>query len=436
MKTLILDGSHENDAMSGRVISALQLNLESRGWDSEVIVLREKKIGNCAGDFFCWTRNPGVCNADDDNRKISERIMQNDLVVYLSPITFGGVSSSLKRMVDHQIQNILPFFTTIEGEVHHQKRYSSYPRVLTVGWINSPDSNTEAIFRNLSYRTALNMYAETNVCGVLYETQLDEELINSTNDWMTQIERGIRMPKPALPMMNISTTKSTPVRRALLLVGSPRTRKSTSTALGDYLFEQMNEYGVETQTIQIYTSINSRERMQKLYDALDTADLVVLAFPLYVDSLPAPVISALEKIATHRKEHPTQSRFAAISNCGFPEAHHTSTALAICFEFARSTSFEWMGSLALGGGQGLVGGIPLKDLDGRAIPIKNSLNMAAAALAAGEAIPEEARDLLAKPFIPNWLYRFFGGWGWKQQAKQYGTQKLLRHRPYEKQVKA
>ena len=215
-----------------------------------------------------------------------------------------------------------------------------------------------------------------------------------------------------------------------LLVGSPRTKKSTSAALGGYLFEQLNARGVETETIQIYTSLNSQERMKAMYEAIDNADLVVLASPLYVDSLPAPVTSMLEKIAAHRKVNQSHTLFAAISNCGFPEAKHNDTALAICSQFASQNGFNWAGSLALGGGEGLVHGVPLKEMDGRAIPLKKALEIAAEALAAGQPIPQTARDLFTNPNIPNWMYKLLGGLGWKQQAKQHGMEKKLKRQPY------
>jgi len=157
----------------------------------------------------------------------------------------------------------------------------------------------------------------------------------------------------------------------------------------------------------------------------------LLAFPLYVDSLPAPVIATLEKIAEHRKDKGSPISFASIANCGFPEAHHNNTALAICSEFARQNNFTWMGSLALGGGEGLVHGVPLNEMDGRAIPLKKALDLSAEALANGEVIPQLARDILAKPVIPNWMYKLFGGIGWKQNAKQYGMEKELRRKPYQ-----
>lgn len=426
MKTLILDGSHANDPQAGKIASALYKHLPN----AETIVLREQKIGNCAGDFFCWVRSPGICNTDDDNRIIAAKIVQSDMVICLTPITFGGYSSQLKRMVDHQIQNISPFFTSIVGEIHHQKRYSQYPNVLTIGWMNESNPQAEAIFHHLVHRNAINMYAKTSVCGLVIGSQLEADLTSQIGIWLEEIANGSNSPVPDLPATEISFTDTIPVRRAVLLVGSPRTKKSTSAALGGYLFEQLNARGVKTETIQIYTSLNSQKRMKAMYEAIDNADLVVLAFPLYVDSLPTPVTAALEKIAAHRAINQTRARFAAISNCGFPEAKHNATALAICEEFASEAGFAWMGSLALGGGEGLVHGVPLKEMNGRAIPLKKSLELAAEVLAAGQPIPQTARDLLAKPIIPNWMYKLFGGLGWKQQAKQYGMEKNLKRQPY------
>ncbi len=426
MKALILDGSHANDPQAITIANALLQHIP----EAETIVLRDQKIGNCAGDFFCWVRNPGMCNINDDNRVIAEKIVHSDLVIYLTPVTFGGYSSGLKRMVDHQIQNISPFFTNIKGEIHHQKRYRQYPNLLTIGWMDEPSTRAESIFRHLVHRNAINMHAKTSVCGLVIGQQSEADLTSQTGLWLRAIASGSNSPAPPLPSMDISSPDGTPIRRAVLLVGSPRTRKSTSASLGGYLFEQLRIRGIETQTIQIHTSLYSQERMNAMYEAIDNTDLVVLAFPLYVDSLPAPVIAALEKITAHRNGNPSSIRFATIANCGFPGADHNNTALAICSEFAHQNGFAWMGGLALGAGEGLVHGIPLNEMDGRAIPLKQALDWSAEALASGQPIPQSARDQFAKSVIPNWMYTFMSGFGWRGQAKQYGMEKELKRQPY------
>src|SRR5579859_2880 len=437
MNVLIYDGSHAGDGMAARLGDALRAQLVARGWQAETVVLREQRIGNCAGDFYCWVRSPGLCNTDDDNRLIAARMMHSDLLVYLTPVTFGGYSSALKRMVDHQIQNILPLFTTVEGEVHHQKRYQRYPNLLVFGWMDRPDERAAAVFRHLVQRNAINMHAETSVCQVIAAVEPAAALANQPAAGREAIQRGQSSPRVALPMPAASgpavgqARAAAPVRRALLLVGSPRTKKSTSASLGGYLTEQLAARGVESETLQIYTAFSSRERARAALAAVDAADLLVLAFPLYVDALPAPVVAALETILAHRRDGAARpGRLAAIANCGFPEAAHNATALAICAEFARQAGLHWLGGLALGGGEGLVHGAPLAELGGRGESIRQSLALAAGELAEGQPIPQSARDLLARGVIPNWLYRLMGGYGWRQQAGRYGMQHNLRRQPY------
>ena len=176
MKAILLDGSQRNDSMASCVRGALSHELQNRGWQVEHILLIDQKIGNCAGDFFCWIRSPGVCNVDDDNRSIAETVIRGDLVVYLTPVTFGGYSSALKRMVDHQIQNISPFFTRLNGETHHQKRYDNYPDFLALGWMPQADRQAEAVFRQLCQRNAINFYAQKSASAVVVAGQSEGEI--------------------------------------------------------------------------------------------------------------------------------------------------------------------------------------------------------------------------------------------------------------------
>jgi multimeric flavodoxin WrbA len=433
MKAVILDGSKENDLTGCHVSNALIAELESRGWEIEHVQLCERKIGNCAGDFFCWIRNPGLCNVNDDNRLIAKSIANCQLMVYLTPITFGGYSSSLKKMVDHQIQNVLPFFQQVNGETHHKRRYPVYPDFLAIGWMDHSDAHSEAIFRHLTYRNSINLYAKRSVTGVVIADQTESQIQASVQEWINELKTEKRIQPVKLPESQNGNVKPTPIQRALLLVGSPRTRKSTSNSLGGYLFEQLSAKNIQTETIFIHTTMYSAERTRAMLDAINKTDLVLLAFPLYVDSLPAPVMNALEAIALQRASHSEnkpQPLFAAIANCGFPEQNHNATALAICANFARLANFQWAGSLALGAGEGMVHGTPLNEMDGRVIPLKKALDLAAASLARGSSIPLQAQALLAKPFIPGWLYRAMGVYGWRQQARPYGVEKVIKRQPY------
>jgi multimeric flavodoxin WrbA len=375
---------------------------------------------------------------NDDNRQIAAAVVNSDLMVYLSPVTFGGYSSTLKGMVDHLIQNVSPFFALVDGETHHRKRYKGNPDLLAVGWMETPDAYSEAAFRHLVQRNAVNWHANRCIGEVVLADQSDEQLMVSAQTWLDDLQDGRSSPLVELPVYgegsaapSTDETSEVEIRRALLLVGSPKTRKSTSNSLGGYLYEQLSARSIQTETIYLHTVLRNPKKMQALLDALEAADLVTLAFPIYVDTLPAPVIEALERIAAHRQERDSSHRqsFTAIANCGFPEADQCANALAICKTFAGQAGFEWAGSLALGAGEA-IDGASLVEGGGKTIRMRQSLDLAAEALAQGQAIPATARDGLAKPLIPHWLYRLTGWLRWNRWARSYGASKMLKRQPY------
>ena len=432
MKALILDGSQNGDRIAEQACAALTAELAARQTEVERIRIVDKTIAPCMGDFFCWIKTPGVCNLDDDNREIACAIVHADLIIYLTPITFGGYSSELKRPMDHIVQTVSPFFEMVDGEVHHRRRYKHYPRLLAIGWQPEADPVSEAIFHHLVYRNGLNMQAANMVSGVLHDSDTAEQIGHAVSGWLSSVMLPRAKKGPELPQPTVQSGEFAPPRRALLLIGSPRGKTSSSQSLGGYLFERLAERGIQTETIRLQTVLRSPERQMALLRAAAEADLIVLAAPLYVDSLPAQTIRMLEMLVdgpAHRDaSHP--QRFAAIINCGFPESNHNQTALAICSQFAREAGYSWAGGLSLGAGQGIVHGAPLAESGNQTRSIRRSLDIAAEALAAGLAIPPESVTIMAKPVIPAWLYLLMGGIGWRQQARKYGVQKQLDARPY------
>lgn len=220
-------------------------------------------------------------------------------------------------------------------------------------------------------------------------------------------------------------------KTALLLSGSPRGPKSTSEALGGYLLDRLGEKGLQVEKARIHPAMRSDKRREEMLAAVDRADLLILAFPLYVDSLPAPVIRALEAIAGHRRatESPKRAQLTAIVNCGFPEVIHNYTALSICRQFAKETGIEWAGGLAMGMG-GMLDGKPPQEMGMFTGNLCKALDLSAAALAEGRTIPDEAVELMARPLIPSWLYRWIGNMSWKGIAKKYGSQNRLDDHPH------
>jgi hypothetical protein len=215
-------------------------------------------------------------------------------------------------------------------------------------------------------------------------------------------------------------------KKALLLVGSPKLEASTSESLGCYLLEELEKRGVATQTIHVTKAVRNDETKDELCAVASSADLIVLSFPLYVDSLPAPTVRALEVLAGRPAG---SAAFLAICQSGFPEVEHSEVAIEICRNFADDAGLEWAGSLVLAAG-GMISGQPLRKLQGMMRSAIKALDLTAEALAAGHPVPDEAVQLMAKPPIPKIGYRFAANWGWRAQARKAAAGTPLDAQPY------
>lgn len=178
MKTTILNGGLAGDRFTDHMQHLLQAELSDNGGDATVWTLRDEKIAYCLGCFDCWTKTPGICRIDDAGRDVAASIIASDLVVFLTPVTFGGYSSELKKAVDRSICLISPFFTRIDGEVHHRRRYDHYPAMLAIGILPEQNPEQEAIFTMLVERHAINLHAPQHATLVVMRSQ-DEQTLRS-----------------------------------------------------------------------------------------------------------------------------------------------------------------------------------------------------------------------------------------------------------------
>jgi len=169
MNALILEGALPGDVATPAIARHLQQALMVAGWSAEIVALCEQKIAYCLGCFDCWTKSPGLCKIDDDGRTVTAAMLASDLVIYLTPLTFGGYSSELKKALDRSICLVSPFFTRIDGEVHHKARYDRYPAILGVGVATMPNAAQAAIFARLIERNALNLHALAHAAFIVHD---------------------------------------------------------------------------------------------------------------------------------------------------------------------------------------------------------------------------------------------------------------------------
>jgi hypothetical protein len=221
--------------------------------------------------------------------------------------------------------------------------------------------------------------------------------------------------------------------RALLLVGSPRGKRSNSSSVGSYLLNILDKNGLESDTLWINRQLADDEKLSRMLDAVDHADIIILTAPLYDDCQPYIVTRTMEAIAA-RQQNSENKRFIPIINCGFPEPEHiTAVAIAIYHKFATTVGFKWAGSLAIGGGEMLQGasGKTLDEIGKMAGKVKKALERIADALVAENSFPDESiravPNFFYNPLIKKLITKI-NNQGWKSRAKK--NDGIVDARPY------
>jgi multimeric flavodoxin WrbA len=123
-----------------------------------------------------------------DTDEIAAAAVHSDLTIYLTPVTFGGYSSQLKKILDRFVLLILPFFKTVNGETHHVPRYLKRPVLLVIGTLPQHDAESEAVFTSLVERNAINMSAPRWAAGVIVGEQGPAGAHQAIEDLLTAVE--------------------------------------------------------------------------------------------------------------------------------------------------------------------------------------------------------------------------------------------------------
>jgi len=188
MKAVILIGSKADDSESAKIHELMLEELKKLNWDATSIVLEDKNIAYCTGCFGCWVQTPGECVIKDYEEIIVREMVHTDLRIYITPIVFGGYSSILKKALDRQISRVLPYFTKIDGEVHHKKRYEKEQSLLGVGILDKPDVEKEEVFKTLIVRNFINMWSPYQQAMIFTRGQDSLEFVNNFNKALSEVE--------------------------------------------------------------------------------------------------------------------------------------------------------------------------------------------------------------------------------------------------------
>lgn len=145
---LVHDLNVEN---SKDIISLLPIN-------SKIFSKEIDNIKGCLGCFNCWMKTPGKCIIEDSYTEMPKYIVESGTFLIITQIKYGCYTSYVKNVIDRSIGILLPFFQTVNGELHHLPRYNNKSiKLRVIGYGDDVTADEEQTFKDLIKGNAINL---------------------------------------------------------------------------------------------------------------------------------------------------------------------------------------------------------------------------------------------------------------------------------------
>ena len=137
MKIVVLEGSPNKNGSSNLLADCFKQGAEEAGHSVDVVDTAHANIHPCIGCIHCGYEGP--CVQKDDMEMFREKILSADMLVFVTPLYYYGMSAQLKTMIDS--------FCAFNSSIQRKHMKSA---LLTVAW-NSDDWTFEAL--EVHYKT-------------------------------------------------------------------------------------------------------------------------------------------------------------------------------------------------------------------------------------------------------------------------------------------
>lgn len=196
----------------------------------------------------------------------------------------------------------------------------------------------------------------------------------------------------------------------ILINGSPKAESSNS----EYFLSHVTSLLSAEHTYKEYYILKPYSEAD-FYMDLTNADVILFAFPLYMDSLPSHFLQFLIELEKQLKITPCSAYVYVLINCGFYEGVQTSLAIEIMKNWCAKTRLIWGQAIGIGAGEmlGSLREIPLSEGPNKAlykvlIKLVDSIES-----------KQSGEPLYVSPsFFPRFLFLFSANYFWIQRARQ------------------
>lgn len=350
-----------------------------RGWK----VISEKPIRSCNGCFCCWHKTPGQCVIKDGFENMGKLIHVADEITIISRYTYSGFSSFIKNVLDRCLGYVLPQFEVVNKQTHHQRRYEE-----------------DKPFTFVFYGQRLN--EEEKESAIRYVNAVCVNFRGHVKEVNFDGCRDVYAPTKRIAYQSYD--------KVILLNPSMRSINANSYRFAKELSKKIKK---EHEIVNMQQYVNEpAELMLKL----ESAPVIVLCTPLYVDGLPSQLIRLMERF--QRDYHGLRKKIYVLANMGLYESSQLASLFEAVKQWCRIMGFDYCGGLGISAGE-LIGTL-IQHIRLSAGPGKKN-NRGMKKLAKAVNTENVMKDIYTEPFLfPRSLYIRIANRNWNALAKRNG----------------
>lgn len=194
--------------------------------------------------------------------------------------------------------------------------------------------------------------------------------------------------------------------KIIMLSGSPRPKKSTSQYLLNYLFEKLHNHEVIMVSI-----LQEKECVDQIKKHLQDADIMVVAFPLYVDGIPGKLLRVMKEIEMQALS--THCQLYIVVNNGFYEAKQNHIAIDMTWKWCEKCGIKKGYAIGVGAGE-------MAQVAPLGVGPSKNLGLAMTQLVSDIESFKKRDTQWVEPCFPRCLYKIVAHSGWRRSIKKNG----------------
>lgn len=191
--------------------------------------------------------------------------------------------------------------------------------------------------------------------------------------------------------------------KSMLIINASPRKNGTSSSFSKSLKLIADSKAISTDQISTIDFLNCKYELSFIGDLIKKADIFAIITPLYIDTLPYPLIYFLEEISTKFTEELKYKSIFVISQSGFPDPMVMDTVLNSTELFALQHQMQYLGGIRYGGGV-MINGTPLDKLGKRGEFILKQFDIMLSDITSGLNISETTKSNLDHK-VPKLFFR-------------------------------